>query len=756
MVKRIVLSILISVLLFSIAANVSGGVKVESLARCPKMEDLIIRPYPDVWAAYAALKAGDIDIIGYELTTDLYEEAINDTNIVLAPVGDLDMYEFDLNNNYTIHSYVGIESPLFGEKRVGFRQAIALLTPKDRFVTDCCGGFADRIDLPMSYLHRGWRNQSYWYEDSTYPYEYDPDAAAALLDATGFVQGMTVNPDWDNTLTWSAEYLRTYPSDHPQRPNQDLDPLEVCIRDDDLRRLCAGNILLDNMLKMGIPCNPSYGDLHDMYDKVMVNMNYHIYTGCWNLRSSPALSVHALYHDDYWSQRGYNYVTGKNESNLGNYPILDAYLHNVHSPPDYATAQAELKKALGYGWGELCITIPLWSTRSFWAYSKNLLGVVSMAGVGLENGYTFMKAYKVDRTAIRYAISHPNAMNIIFSSWSYDYQCLNRMNLHGGLDMPPYDLSIFQAGFVQDWDTDTWIDPDDGINKTKVTRRFRNDGYFAEPVTGNKKANVNGSHYFFSAWYIKQVEGWLEPSFRDVHHIDVVNDFRVDIYFNTSSYWNTYQANGPMLPIDVWLKPPLAYNTTETFVEGTNLTTPGMLNLSGAPVWTNLITVDGDPLNMFTDYNIVKGQLGIFADLADGTVVEVDYWYTGDPTGYTPGNLPWYTIFEGAGMYYATSFTSPGSLTLKCNPYYWMETPPLGEIDFLWKWENGPKPRIGCYGIDIYDVVMQAYAYGSQGTGVPDRKWRPGADVAPSGGKVDIFDIVSTSGPYGYTWGGTP
>ncbi|MCK4477430.1 hypothetical protein KAU88_02740 [Candidatus Bathyarchaeota archaeon] len=58
--------------------------------------------------------------------------------------------------------------------------------------------------------------------------------------------------------------------------------------------------------------------------------------------------------------------------------------------------------------------------------------------------------------------------------------------------------------------------------------------------------------------------------------------------------------------------------------------------------------------------------------------------------------------------------------------------------------------------IDIYDVVMQANAYGSQGTSMPDRKWFSGADVAPSGGNVDIFDIVCTSGPYGYTWGGTP
>jgi len=58
--------------------------------------------------------------------------------------------------------------------------------------------------------------------------------------------------------------------------------------------------------------------------------------------------------------------------------------------------------------------------------------------------------------------------------------------------------------------------------------------------------------------------------------------------------------------------------------------------------------------------------------------------------------------------------------------------------------------------IDIYDVAMQANAYASIGTGVPDRNWFPGADRAPHGGRVDIFDITCTAGQYGLTWGCTP
>jgi len=87
-----------------------------------------------------------------------------------------------------------------------------------------------------------------------------------------------------------------------------------------------------------------------------------------------------------------------------------------------------------------------------------------------------------------------------------------------------------------------------------------------------------------------------------------------------------------------------------------------------------------------------------------------------------------------------------------------METPPLGEVDFVWKWIDGPKPRSGYYKVDIYDIVMAIGEYGSDGTGIPDsatehRRWFPGADFAPPGGKINIYDIVSMVGQYGQTFG---
>ncbi|MCK4478761.1 hypothetical protein KAU88_09610 [Candidatus Bathyarchaeota archaeon] len=748
-ISRLTIVLLLSVALLDMSNHPTSSV---TAVNGPRTDDLIIRYYTNVEQAYGALKAGLIDIVGCELTADLYGDAINDANIVLAHVGDRGMCEFDLNNNHTIQSLSGIESPLFGVKRADFRKALALMTPKDLFVTECCGGFADRIDQPIAYGWRGWRNQSRWYEDGTYPYEYNPDAAATLLDAAGYVQGATWNPDWDDTLSWSAEYLRTYPSDHPTKPGVDLDDIEICIRNDDLRMFNAGNILLDIMLKMGIPCNPTYGALNSLYNKVMVNRDYHIYTGRWSLGRFPAISCYDLYNDLFWYPNGPNCVTGKSESNLGNYPILDSYLYDARFPPDYTTALVALKKALGYH-VDMAINIPLWSTRSFWAWNSKLLGVVNMEGVGPVNDYTFMNAYRYDivngrpqptNEPIRLGLCNaPIAMNIISSTgWSCDYQNLDRFNLDSGIETPPYDSSNDQTGFITGWTTSTWVDPDDSVTKSHITKTYRSDGYFTEPVTGNQGENVNTTHIYASVWYYYQVvDAWINPGVQDIKTLRIPDAGTIEYYWNVPGYWSTYQGSVYIQSFDWFTAGSISIETTETLTADA---TTGYLGTTDKVFWVKSAAAGATPLTLGVDYDIYMSDLSTNA--ADiriinptyyGQAITVTYLAVGNPYGYTPNNQPWNTILEGCGMYYVTGFAPGvgGGLDLKKNPHYWMETPVLGEIDFV------RKPN-GEFKVDAFDLVILGSAYGSQGIRIPDPSWFPGADLFPFGGVIDEFDAA--------------
>jgi hypothetical protein len=267
-------------------------------------------------------------------------------------------------------------------------------------------------------------------------------------------------------------------------------------------------------------------------------------------------------------------------------------------------------------------------------------------------------------------------------------------------------------------------------------------------VTGTPLEHVKASHVYASIWYHYQLgDGWFYPTVEDVHHLNLTGPYTLEIYLDSYSYWNVYYCQPPIVSFHLLQQGTLSTSHSEDF---TAATADAFLGLSHEVYWVLDIYDDGGSLTRGTDWEIVRdgpggyGDIYIYAGVTITGTVHVDYWATGDARGYTPGNLPWPTALEGAGAWYATAFTPGvgGNLTLHKNPYYYLTMPPTGEIDWVRKPNGGFK-------IDIYDVVLAAGAYGSQGTGVPDPHWFAGADVAPPGGVIDIYDIVTLTGKYG-------
>jgi len=739
-VEKLIIACLTVILILSTSFS---QYSVFAQTKGPRTENLIIKFYPNTEEAYAALKNGSIDILAYELTSDLYEDAINDSNIVLGPVGDRGIYEFDINNNYTVSAlFTGRRSPT---SYVNFRRALAFLVDKTQIVDTFCGGFADRIDQPMAYQHRGWRNQSYWYEDGTYPYEFNPVQAATAFDAAGFVEGTDPNPDPNTGAPGYTPFLRVHPD-----TGVTMDMLEVYIRPDDLRRLEAGRALCDQLRILGIPVNqienPGW-----WWDPDILFKTFHIYTGGWSLGRFPALTAHGLYHSSNYGPNNSNYVTGVDQNGDPNYPLLDELLEVAHFPDNYTEAVWAAKNAMGYI-TEQCITIPLFSARDYWAWSTNLLGVVNSDGVGPVNDYTFMNAYKVDGSPIRVGLKTlPNEMNKIYSSWYYDFQALDRMELYSGMDVAPYDQSVDQPGYILDWTTGTW--DDGGESKTLVSQTYRDDVWFVEPVTGNQLEQVNVTHHKAAIWYDMQLPYcWNHGGVADVKTTRInTTTNTIDIMWNLTRYWNTYLGGTSIRSFNWYSQGNLSQTVTESLTADV---ISGFVSCTEPVFYVLNAESGGTPLVLGTDYDIYMDPDGphnadvlVINPTYLGTPVNITYLATNDAFGYTPGNLPWQDAFEGAGMYYATDFTpgAGGYLMLKRNPFYPTETPLIGEIDFL-------KKSNGCYKVDIFDVVMAASAYGSQGVGVPDAHWFAGVDLAYPGGQIDIFDVVTVACKYGTEW----
>ena len=714
-----------------------------SASKGPRTEDLTMLFYSDVLATYDALERGDIDVVGFDIMLPVYLEAIDNPDVVLAPVDDMGMYEFDLNNNYSIPTYHGVRSPTSYTK---FRQALACLVDKDRIVEEFCGSFAVRIDQPIAAPVHGWMNQSY--TGANYPYAYGPAAASALLDANGWSQGATPNPYYDAAFPGSAPNLRTYPVGH-EKAGQDMDPLMFYIPTFDARRYQAGNHLCDNARKVGIPVTAVVGPGGSGTNPPIDSLDYHIYVGGWSLGRFPT-SPYFLYHTDFYQPWGSNYVTGYQADNATPaHPALDTLLENLYYADTFEQAYRNCQLAMGL-FTELCVSIPLFSARSFWAYNTELLGAVNMDSYGFENSFFFMNAYKTDGSPIRWGvITPPNSLNIMYSNWVYDYQCLNRVNLCAGFDLPPYNIAADQPGWVLDWYADTW--DDNGTIKAKNFKQLRSDNYFVD-TGGNQLENVDADAYLFSCYvqYAAGIDGWSWSTVQDIKFFNKVNDYLVEIYFDARCYWLYTSASPNLWVPSVWKNQSfgLTVLTQTTPVVDTNLTTPGFLGLD-RPVWINSITgsVSG-LLTEWVDYHWELGDWYIDTALVSGETVTVSYYSFGDASGFTLGGNSGLDVTVGCGQYYMTGFNPGvgGFFTAKRNTFYWLDTPVLGEVDF--KWEAS-----GYYEVTIFDVVKAAGAYDSQGTSVPDSNWLPGADLAPPGGVIDIFDIVTIASAYGKTFG---
>jgi hypothetical protein len=764
----------------------------------PREDELLMNFYADVESAYEALERGEIDAVWFDLTYAQYLDAVENENIQLAPVDDFGMYEVDINNNYTIPSYPGVRSPTH---HPDFRKAMAHLLDKNHVVANCCKGFATRIDVPVAApVDVDWINTSVVEEwggvyYGNYPYPYDPWTAQSVLDAAGFVVGSTPNPTYDPDVPWSQEYLRTYPSDWDGKAGEDLDPLVAVIRKDDSRRLCMGNLLADQLELSGIPCD-RIGNLVDPYGRVMGMFDYHLYTGGWGLGRFPT-GQYGLYHHDSWYPWGPNYVTGVNKTGHPNYPDLDKVLEDIYYCEDLTSSQLASRKAQSLLVDKYCICLWAYSAKAYWAY-RNLLGVTNMDGYGLDNDYTFMNMRTVDGGIPTVGIiTAPYQQNVLMSSWFYDRQVLDRYyGASAGFSVAPYSLARDQPWVIQDWTTTTWFDPEDGKNKTVVTVWFRENVEWISPVTGAVYGNFTSHDFMFSEFLMAgHTKCWTHDDKEDIHHIKIVDDYCVEVFMESESYWLQYVGDY-VVNKALWQDKFCMINTTtvvldQDYVACEKLHLRPYITSVGPGQWKGQIlqmvdcTLDGVTLIEDIDYEIVmleddRTYFHWLRNASAGQVLTVVYW-TPDPgkpspDGYWPGEFPWEQIAVGIGTHYLVDYVrgAGGHATLKANRNFWLETPvpdpqgvdpcnPLpGEVDWIWEW--GPRdtdrplggPRCGNYKVDISDVVRCTAAYRSHGNkpGEIDPDWFAGADMAPPECYIDIGDVVTITDRYRRKFGG--
>jgi hypothetical protein len=477
--------------------------------------------YPaGVDTSYAALKAGQIDILDWGLTEAQKLDAENDPNLQLVKYSSNTLWQLDLNNNKTIKTYGGSATSATAIPEV--RKAIACLIDKD---VDVIAGilhyYGVRIDAPVTALQT-----SDWVDSSVvganYPYKMNVTKAVDYLAGLGFndTNGDNYLEYPNNPTVWGTMAGRsTKPTDAP---------LVVVIRNTDPLRLAAGRLIVARLDGGGNPAasvlfgnaewahwgmkGGAFGTTGTACEgprsytspKVMGAMDYNIYTGGWTVGRYPN-SLLSLYNTMFCYPYGQNYVTGTNWA-IGNpnYGIqMDPLLHDIFYATSVANSQASCRAFTKY-FIDNCVCIMLWSTASFNAWRKECQGVVNMQGYGIINDYTFMNAYKTGAGAgTPLIVGEPETwtlMNPLYSQYMFEQSYLSRV-VGSTMTVNPYDISVDQPWMAQDWQVGTWFDACTNMTKTAVTYWLRKDCGCAAPVTGAFAGFFTSEDFAANMWY---------------------------------------------------------------------------------------------------------------------------------------------------------------------------------------------------------------------------------------------------------------
>jgi len=534
----------------------------------PQMDKLHITNYLVDWKEFAALEANEIDITDWYLTKTYVDRFAVNPEIVMAEYSEVGSYEYDLNNQKwptgngepaeydpETDTYKHWFDPTneWDVRSWGFRLALAYLTDRDYVRTEILKGFGVIMPTWLTAPQLGWVDMNNLTASSfTYPggdltigtaddvvipslvYGHDVDMAKALLDSAGFTM-ITTGPD----AGWRQD---------PKKPaGEGLDPLLFWMRLDHPHRRDAGLKLAADMEEIGIPVDAKVVEKTVCFKAVMIEYNYHIYTGGYSFGVDPwEVTFNTFHSSQYWAPIGWS----------GGYQgfcnvEFDVQGDKIKNGVTYEEIEEAVHKGT-YVMNKYVCSIPLWSTSGAYGYRAGWDGVVNHEGYCITwgtGGVYFWSLFNMRPTpggpydgvdTIRLGIkSAPEALSVVSSEWVWDWIILDII-YERLLVRNPYNLAEDRGLLAESWTTETW-----DTDKIAVTYTLKPDVKWHDGTTLTPEDVKWGLEFIRDcgpgvAWNYAQVS--------DVDHVDTkaedptLGDLDVKVYFTTGSYWAAHLA----------------------------------------------------------------------------------------------------------------------------------------------------------------------------------------------------------------------
>jgi ABC-type transport system substrate-binding protein len=473
----------------------------------PYFKEVRFKIYASSEAEVAGLLSGDIDILDFfeaEQIPDI-QQGINDGSIETAQAAEQGMWVFSFQcERYPLNI-------------TQFRQAIAHLVDKDKYVREGLQGLGYRIDTFLGSPGYGpWAGQTFK------EYDFNPTKAGEILDSIGFVKG--------------ADGKRIDP-----KTGETMRPLTIIARTEHPHRIFSARELAAQMDVIGVPYDLQEVPRSVASPLVFLENDYDIYTSGWG--GGP--DVDWLWDIfDSNSPPEQNYQLFKNAT-------VDAALDKLKFGATYDECLQGAQEAQ-YLLSEQVPVIPLYAKAYISPFNSRLQNTVNLPWwSGVTNWMTM--DFATDKT-IEYGstldvgwTSDPQQPSPMYEiNWWWDAM-LNTV-VYDSLINP--DPTTFQElpWLASSWSVEPWAAPN-GVDGLKITFNLEQDvkWHDGQPFTADDVV--------FTWTYAKEQQNPVYISYLgNLVNAEATDAHTAVAYLNTTSYWALHWLgeNIPIIPKHIW------------------------------------------------------------------------------------------------------------------------------------------------------------------------------------------------------------
>ena len=470
----------------------------------PYVDEIILPIILDPEAQVIALQRGDIHVLPGLSQPSHIERLAADPNVDITVDPGYHMFFLAMN----------MRRPPLDD--VVVRRAIAHSINRDEIILSLFQGYV----LPLAEFVPP---ASPFYNPDTEVAHYDPELAKRILDDAGYRMG----PDGVRIDPRTGQPLREMTI---LTPTMEVAPTSAQL----------GVMVAEAARAIGLRVRVEPLDFNVIVDRILTDIegdrHFDMYVLAWSTSRFPT-HLYTLFHSQFDVDGGFN-APGLRD------PEYDAAAEKVWTPRDLDEAMEAAYRAQEIlSW--LQPYVPLYSRPYMDAFRADIVtGYVPHLGYGaasnpLDSIWTPLNIRLVDRErggTVRWLLEEePGSLNIMVGASAYDARIFGLVYGPGLITTEPVHNEDFPWE-AERWEVGTWTTPE-GNEGTKVTYYLRKD------VTWHDGVPFTAEDVKFTMDYLKaQRVPKYQANWSDYSHSEIIDDHTVTVYYNTVSYWHTYNT----------------------------------------------------------------------------------------------------------------------------------------------------------------------------------------------------------------------